>query len=107
MEKIRVKGIEHLDENQKFAFDKTVANESEKLKRLIKNNFILSINIKIYETSGKTNKAKKYSLNAELKAPTLMFDASYADWDFNKCLHKIFQKLCSEVEHKFHVSEQR
>jgi len=106
--KIKTTGFEILTEEQKSFANNLIAKEYEKISRQLKNEVILTIDIKenSKKKSDKDNKKVKYSISAQAKAPTLRFEASEADWDFNRTLHDVLRKLGKEIEHKFHVSEQ-
>jgi hypothetical protein len=109
MEGIEIKGIELLNEEQKWEFNKEIEKYKEKLKWKTKSDFVLKFVIKEYshKADDKDNKRKKYSIQAQIKGETRTFDASADDWDFNKLVHKIFTKLINEVEHFYHSSEQK
>jgi hypothetical protein len=109
MDGIEIRGIEFLNESQKQELDKETAKYKEKLKWKTKSDFVLKLVIKEYahKAEDKDNKRKKYSLQAQIKGATHSFESSADDWDFNKAVHKIFEKLLNEVEHYYHSSEQK
>lgn len=109
MDGLEIKGIDLLNEEQKWEFNKEIEKYKEKLKWKTKSDFVLKIVIKEYAHKGedKDNKRKRYSIQAHIKGPTQNFEASGEDWDFNKLVHKVFEKLINEVEHAFHSSEQK
>lgn len=109
MEGIEIKGIEFLNDAEKFELNKEVAKYSEKIKWKTKSDFILKLVIKIgsKKADDKDNKRKRYSLKADIKGATHSFESNVEDWDFNKAVHKVFEKLINEVEHAYHSSEQR
>jgi hypothetical protein len=107
MENIQIKGIERLDEAEKSEVSRILESSYEKIKYKTKTDFILKISIKIY-SKDKENlvKRKKYSIQAGIFGATRDFEASAFDWDLNKAIHKVLNKLENEIEHKFHSSEQ-
>ncbi len=109
MENIELKGIELLSEEERFELNKVIDNYKEKLKWKTKSDFVLKLVIKEYSNKieDKKDKRKKYSIQGQIKGQTHTFEASAVDWDFNKTVHKIFNKLMNEVEHYYHSSEQR
>jgi hypothetical protein len=109
MDGIEIKGIELLTEEQKWAFSKEIEKYKEKLKWKTKSDFILKIVLKEYahKADDKDTKRKRYSIQAQIKGQTHSFEANAEDWDFNKLVHKIFEKLINEVEHAYHSSEQK
>ena len=109
MDGIEIKGIEVLSENEKFELNKLINSYKEKLKWKTKSDYKLKLAVKIHskKADDKDTKSRNYSLHAMLKGETHSFEASASDWDFNKSVHKLFQKLINEVEHTYHSSEQR
>jgi len=109
MEGLELKGFEALSESDRFEFNKEVENYKEKIKWKTKSDFKLKISVKIHskKAEDKDTKRKNYSLKVMLKGETHSFEAEAADWDFNKAVHKLFDKLITEIEHEYHSSEQR
>ena len=109
MENIEVKGGEQLNENEKFELNKLIDAYDEKLKRKTKSEYVLKLGVKKY--SNKKNEGQdaraKYSFHGVVKGQTHAFEASSVDWNFNRAIHKLFEKLMTEIEHKYHSSEQR
>jgi|SRR3989338_7570842 len=107
MDGLEIKGIELLDDAEKLELDKEVKRYSEKIKWKTKSDFILKLVIKVYSRDKENKvKRKKYSIQGTIKGETHTFEASADDWDFNKVVHMVFDKLLVEVEHKYHSSEQ-
>ena len=105
MEKIEVKGIENLNEDEKRILNKLSTEYYEKIKRELKNEVSLKIRLKEYKKDNE-KKRRKYSINLIVAAPTRVIEASYADWELAKTLHVVFEKAINEIEKRFHVSEQ-
>lgn len=111
MENLDAEGIELLDAAQKSAFDRIVRSYYSKISRKLKNDFAIRIVVKDYQTAGRgkmeiRKKAKKYSIRVFVITSVKKLEAHAADWDLNRTLHAVFDKILSEIEHMFHVSEQ-
>jgi len=109
MDRLELKGDEQLNENEKFELNKLMDAYNEKIKRATRSEYTLKLAIKKYLKGREDKKDAKarYSLAAELKGESQFFEASAEEWDFNKAVHKLFGKLLTEIEHKYHSSEQR
>ncbi len=108
MDGIEIKGIEFLSDDEKWELNKEIETYKEKLKWKTKSEFKLKVAVKIHSkrADDKDDKRKNYSMRVTLKGETHSFEAEAADWDFHKAVHKVFDKLINEVEHKYHSSEQ-
>ncbi len=104
MEKITLKGAEQLSEAEKEIVNKLLNEAYPKIQRMLKNDVFLDLIIKEHNKEGKR---KRYSLTLDVKSETIHFKAEADDWDFARTLHKIINKVKEEIEHKFHVSEQK
>lgn len=109
MDGFEIKGVELLNDSQKIELNKELEAYSEKLKWKTKSDFSLKLVIKegSVKSGDKKEKQKRYSLKATIKGETHSFEANAEEWDFNKSLHRVFDKLINEVEHAYHSSEQR
>lgn len=104
MEKITIKGGEQLTESERELINKLLNENFPKIQRMLKNEIFLTLIIKEH---GKEGKRKQYSLTLDCKSETDHFKSEAVDWDFPKTLHKVITKIKEEIEHKFHVSEQK
>ena len=109
MDGLEIKGEEQLNETEKFELDKLMNSYLEKIKRATRSQYVLKLAIKKYMKGREDKKDAKarYSLAAEMKGESQFFEASSEEWDFNKAVHRLFKKLLTEIEHKYHASEQR
>ncbi len=109
MESLEIKGIDQLNENEKFELNKLLENYKEKIKRKTKTEYSLKLALKKYMKGREDKKDAKarYSVIGTIKGETHSFEASAEDWDFNRTFHKVMEKLINEVEHTYHSSEQR
>ena len=103
MNKIEIKGIELLDEEEKQIANKLFDGYYPKIERIAKNDLLLKVHIKEYDKDGKKS---KYSINAEAIFSGKMLSSSSWDYDLARAIHKSMKKLETEIEHKFHTSEQ-
>lgn len=111
MENLNAKGTEGFDAAQKSAFDRIAGSYYSKISRKLKNDFAIRIVVKDYQTAGRgkreiRKKARKYSIRIFVITSVKKLEAHAADWDLNRTLHAVFEKILSEIEHMFHVSEQ-
>ncbi len=102
MGKIKLKGDELLNSEEKALLDKLIDEYSLKIEQKLKK-ASLDLHIKVYDKEGQR---KKFSLNLRAFSPAKTIEASDADWDFARTSHKVFNKLMNEIEHQFHVSDQ-
>lgn len=99
MEAIQYIGIDQLDDTEKQVLDKLSAEYYEKIQRMLKNETSIVIHVKEYEKQGSR---KKYSLHVRAIAPTVIFESSNAsDWDLARTLHKAFNDIEKQIEHRF------
>ena len=96
-------GFDSLDERELAHFDKLFSEYSKKIERKLKKISAFIINVKAYRKSGSR---KKFSVHVRVVAPTKIFEAEAYDWDFRRVLHKVFNKLEEEIEHRFRVSDE-
>ena len=88
-----------LEDFEKPTVNKLVNEYSGKIERLV-NNPLIVIQFKKYDKAGKK---VKYSIHARVDAPSLLASAEAADWDLARTLHKVFNKVESELKHKFKI----
>ncbi len=107
MKDIEIKGFESLSEAEKNELNKEIDGYKDKIKWKTKSEFSLKLTIKSYNKNPENKtKSKKYSIKADLSGETQTFEASAEGWDFNKVVHQVFDKLITEIEHRYHSSEQ-
>jgi len=106
MPNLHVKGIELLGESEKHELEKISRKNIEKIKRMIDNDFLLKIVIRVNSKSKENKeKRKRYSITIEISGEIPRIEASDEEWDFNKAINNVFQKLSIEIEHKFHLMD--
>lgn len=101
---VEITGFDLLNESEKKDAVMIVEEGFKKLKKKLKEASRLKIRIKVYSPEGKK---RKFSLDLELFFGSSHFKADSVEWDFAKAVHKGLEKLNTQVEHKFHVSERR
>jgi len=90
-------GFRSLDEIEASKLSEISEREYPKIERSLPTATVI-LRIKRYKGKGKKN---KYSIHAKIEAPNIKIVAQTADWDIAKTTHKIFNKLQTEIEHKF------
>jgi len=86
-----------LTDSEKETLNQILEEYKHKLDLFVPN-ALIEIHIKEFDISGKR---KRYCLIARVKAPKIRFESEAMDWDFNKAVHKIMDKLLHEMQHKF------
>ncbi|MEM4246820.1 MAG: hypothetical protein QXR48_04135 [Candidatus Woesearchaeota archaeon] len=101
-ELIQFVGVNELDAEQQALVSKLSTENFEKFTRLLKNIEQMTVHIKSYEQEGQR---KKFSLHVRLKAPTMAIIESCKSHDFDlaRALHKAFDDIRAQIEHKFHT----
>lgn len=98
MDNIQIIGIENLDDFEKAIINKLVNEYYPKIQRSIKN--IVSIVLHIMAES-KGGKRKRFTVKLRVIAPTRIFESSAEEWDLVTALHKSFEEILHEIEHRF------
>ena len=90
-------GLSKLDDVELAKLKSKSEKLSGKIERKIPNSTIVII-VKTYKKAGSRS---KYSIHAKLNSPHTKVVAQTDDWDIVKAIHKIFNKLETEVLNKF------
>lgn len=96
-------GFDSLGENTKNEFQKLFDEYSGKIGKKLKKIEFFKIHLKEHSRGGK---AIKFSLHIQIRYSGKTLEAKAADWDLKRTIHKVFNKLETEIEHKFHISDQ-
>ncbi len=96
-------GFEVLTEKTKNEFQKLWDEYSKKIERKLKNVESFKIHLKEYSSGGKT----KFSIHVVVAYSGKSIKAEAVEWDLKRTFHKVFNKIENEIEHTFHVSDQR
>lgn len=92
-----------LNEQEKEDFQKLFNEYLKKIERKLKNINYFIVHFKEYEKDGK---GKKFSIHVKIISSAKTIEADTFDWDFKRAVHKVFNKLEQEIEHRFHVLDQ-
>jgi ribosome-associated translation inhibitor RaiA len=90
-------GLDSLDENEVEKLTAYGERFYQKACRIVKDPLVI-LHVKKMKTSGKRC---KYSVHGRIEGPSLLASVEYSDWDFVRALNKIFEKIESEIAHKF------
>jgi uncharacterized protein YnzC (UPF0291/DUF896 family) len=118
MEQIQYICADQLTDSEKGLLSKLSAEYYDKIKRMLKNEVSVVIQIKEHNKAApkkkeeleeyQRQKRKKYSLHIKVVAPTRIFEEDHAaDWDFARTLHKAFKNLEREIQHRLHTDDQK
>lgn len=100
-EEINYRGLDRLDAMEIAITQKITFKEFSKIKRKI-DNAVLVIDIKKNQSGGKK---AMYDIKARVEAPALVLHAEHSGWELEITLHKTFDNLKTEIEHKFTKKE--
>ena len=96
-------GVKDLDEPEQALVNKLATEHHAKIKRALRNITSLVVHIKQY---SKTGKEHKYSIHVRAIAPTRIFESTASEWDLAKSLHKAFNEIEHEIQHKLKTDSQ-
>ena len=91
-------GLDSLSEDEVNSLKTYSDRFYQKASRIIINDPLVILHIKKMKTSGKRC---KYSVHGRIESPKLLASVEYSDWDFIRALNKTFEKMESEIAHKF------
>jgi len=94
--------IKALEQDELDTLDRISKEHEIKIKRYAPKSKII-IQLKKHNDTGSR---VRYSAHCRLEAARVLLTSQADDWDFARTLHKVFQKLEKELEHKFKRSEQ-
>lgn len=98
MDDLQVIGMENLDEFEKGIINKLANEYYPKIQRAIKNMTSIVLHINAHSKGGKR---KRYTIKIRAVAPTRVFESSAEKWDLATALHKAFEEILHEIEHRF------
>ncbi len=103
-EMIQFVGVSELAPEEQALVSRLSTEHYEKIKRMIPNIENMTVHIKQYENAG-DNKKKKYSLHVRIKVPSasIIESCKSHDFDLARALHKSFDDIRAQIEHKFHT----
>ena len=106
-ETIQFVGVEELEHESKELINKLANEYYNKIKRSLDNMTSIKVHVKAYNKAGKEDKARKWSIQVQVFAPTQRFETSAQDWDIERTLHKAFKAMEKEIQHRLHTDDQR
>lgn len=98
-EVIQYIGVGDLQPGEREVLNSVVEGELDKLKRKRPNDSINgSLQVKVYQKEGDR---KKYSMHLKLQFSKFLIDSSnHDDWDLPTALHKAFESVHNQLQHK-------
>ncbi len=102
MVNLKTIGFEVLTEKTKEEFQKLWNEYSKKIENKLKNIESIKIHLKEHSPGGRI----KFSIHAAVNYSKKVLEADAVDWDLKRTFHKVFNKIETEIEHIFHVSDQ-
>ncbi|MEK6937326.1 MAG: hypothetical protein AABW58_04615 [Nanoarchaeota archaeon] len=93
-------GLDSLDENEVNDLKTYSDRFYQKVSRTITTNTdpLVILHVKKMKASGRRC---KYSIHGKVESPKLLTSVEYSDWDLIRALTKTFEKMESEIAHKF------
>ncbi len=100
-EMIQFVGVNELAPEEQELVSRLSTENYEKFTHLVKNIEQMVVHIKTYENEGQK---KKFALHIRIKVPTMaIFESCKShDFDLARALHKSFDDIRTQIEHKFH-----
>lgn len=100
MERISYIGLKKLNAPEIEIVRSITSKEYSRILRSFKDANLI-IEIKEHDAAGKAGKAKKYSIHMKVESPNCILTAEQADWDIARALHKTFNNLKNEINHRY------
>lgn len=95
---IRFIGVNKLTEAQQAAVNKISNGYYPKVCRSLKKEVDISVQIKLEDVEGKR---ERFHIRIQVDQPSRLLSSHAAEWDLNKSLHRAFEAILHEIEHKF------
>jgi hypothetical protein len=98
---IQFVGVNELAPEEQELVSRLSTESYQKFTRLMKKIEQMVVHIKTYENEGQK---KKFALHIRVKAPTsaIIESCKSHDFDLARALHKAFDDIRVQIEHKFH-----
>jgi hypothetical protein len=97
MDEIVYRGLNKLEAIEVATIQRIAAKEFGKLKRGL-GDASLVLDVKKINKAGKR---ATYEARARVDMPSIRLQAEHSDWELQRALHRMFENLKVEVEHKF------
>lgn len=95
---IRFIGLKKLSDAQQASVNKISGKYYTKIARSLKKEVDIDIQIKLEDVEGKR---ERFKIRIRVDQPSFLANAQAIDWDLNRTLHKAFEAILHELEHKF------
>ncbi|MDP2908031.1 MAG: hypothetical protein Q8O03_08935 [Nanoarchaeota archaeon] len=92
-------GLKNLDSFEISNLQTLVGRYYPKIQRHF-SNATLTVNIKTANVAGKR---KRYTISLRVSAPSVILSVEHMDWELQRAVHRAFDGLENEAQHKFKV----
>ncbi|HZX44054.1 MAG TPA: hypothetical protein VFF28_00045 [Candidatus Nanoarchaeia archaeon] len=99
MEQIILIDADKIPEDDKATIQKIASEYIPKIQRVFKDKIMVKLH---YKKHGE----RKYDLRVVINCPDKKLEAQESDWNLRRTLHKVFENIEREMEHKFKLSDQ-
>ncbi len=97
MDELVYRHLDKLDAFEKATVERICPREFDKVKRPLPTSCLV-VDIKKINSGGKR---ATYEVKLRVDAPSVKLYADHSDWELQRALHRAFDNLKMEVEHKF------
>lgn len=97
MDEVTYRGLDSLDAVEKATLERICPKEFSKIKRDLPSSSLI-VDIKKMNKEGKR---VVYNIKARVDAPSIKLYAEHSDWELQRVIHRTFENLKVEVQHKF------
>ena len=95
---IKYVGINKLQDFQQASIIKISNKYYEKIARSLKKDIDITLQIKLENVAGKR---ERFHIRIQVDQPSRLLSSHAAEWDLNMSLHKAYEAVLHEIEHKF------
>lgn len=105
---VKYSGIKDLATDEQTALKSIVEKEYKKLQRMIKNDSVLNVHVKVLKKETR----KRFLISMRLETPMKLFTTKNketekgGDWDLNKAVHQEMDSLYFEVKHHLRADQE-
>lgn len=100
MVEVEYKDVSKLDFDERAVIQGVCEREFKKIKRSVANACLVVCVKKINAKGGKDRRAT-YEAVLKVDAPSVVLHAEHSDWELQRALHRAFDNLKKQVDHKF------
>ena len=97
MEPIQIIGIDEISDEDKGIVNKLANEYYGKIRRTLNNEVSVKLHIKQHSKTGNKHKS---DIRVKVVAPTKVFEAQESDWDLARTLHRVFNNIERQLEHR-------